>query len=135
MQDPLSIPLLAYRSWYFSQQRVRYLAFSRTMLAYKLSSLTTAANLTLGEVIWLLFELVLIVLRIINDKTTVTYIKSSYIILHFNVDLFKVFLYKKACRIPSHPTACLTAVCISSNKEFAIGTFSSTGLVCSILSP
>ena len=36
-----------------------------------------AANLTIGEVIWLLFELVLIVLRNKTDKTAVTYIEIA----------------------------------------------------------
>ena len=39
--------------------------------------LMMAANITLGEVIWLLFELVLIVLRTITDKTAVTYIEVA----------------------------------------------------------
>ena len=40
-------------------------------------SLMKDANLTLGEMIWLLFELVLIVLRTRTDKTAVTYIEVS----------------------------------------------------------
>ena len=36
-----------------------------------------AAKLTLSEVIWLLFELVLIVLRTRTDKTAVTYIEVA----------------------------------------------------------
>ena len=36
-----------------------------------------AANLTLGEVIKLLFELVLLVLMTRTDKTTVTYIEVA----------------------------------------------------------
>ena len=36
-----------------------------------------AANLTLGEMIWFLFELVLIVLRTRTDKTAVTYIHGK----------------------------------------------------------
>ena len=36
-----------------------------------------ADNLTLGEVIWLLCELVSIVLRTITDKTAVTYIEVA----------------------------------------------------------
>ena len=39
--------------------------------------LMIAANLTLGEVIWLLFELVLIVLRTRTDKTAVTNIEVA----------------------------------------------------------
>ena len=39
--------------------------------------LMITANLTLGEVIWLLFELVLIVLRTRTDKTAVTYIEFA----------------------------------------------------------
>ena len=45
------------------------------MLDIKL--LMIAANLTLGEVIWLLFELVLIVLRTRTDITAVTYIEVA----------------------------------------------------------
>ena len=45
------------------------------MLDVKL--LMIAANLTLGEVIWLLFELVLIVLSTRTDKTAVTYIEVA----------------------------------------------------------
>ena len=41
-------------------------------------------NLIVDELIWLLFELVLIVLRTRTDKTAVTYIKKSYIKLYFN---------------------------------------------------
>ena len=39
--------------------------------------LMIATNLTIGEVIWLLFELVLIVLRTRTDKTAVTYIEVA----------------------------------------------------------
>ena len=39
--------------------------------------LMKAANLTLGEMICLLFELVLIVLRTRTDKTAVTYIEVA----------------------------------------------------------
>ena len=39
--------------------------------------LMIAANLTLGEVIWLLFELFLIVLRTINYKKDFTYIEVA----------------------------------------------------------
>ena len=35
------------------------------------------ANLILGEVMWLLFELVLIVIRTRTDKTAVTYIEVA----------------------------------------------------------
>ena len=40
-----------------------------------IKNLMIAANLTLGDVTWLLFELVLIVLSARNDKTDVTYIE------------------------------------------------------------
>ena len=66
-------------SWNVSQQRVRYLAFFEqgfSMLDIK--SLMTALNLTLLEMIWLLFLLVLIVLRSRTDKTAVTYIEVVY---------------------------------------------------------
>ena len=47
-------------SWYFSQQRVRYYAFfEHEFSVFDIKPLMTAANLTLGEVIWLFFELVL----------------------------------------------------------------------------
>ena len=49
--------------------------------------LMISANLTLGEVIWLLFELVLIVLRIRTDKTAVTYIEVALYKPLLNVDL------------------------------------------------
>ena len=39
--------------------------------------LMIAANLTLGEVIWLLFEVFLIVLRTRTDKTSVNYIEVA----------------------------------------------------------
>ena len=49
--------------------------------------LMIAAYLTLGEVIWLLFELVLKVLRTRTDKTAVTYIEVAFINLHFKCRL------------------------------------------------
>ena len=36
-----------------------------------------AANLIIGDVIWLLFELVLIVISTRNDQTAVTYIEIA----------------------------------------------------------
>ena len=62
-------------SWYFSQQRVRYHAFfEHGFSVLDIKPLMKAANLTLGEVIWFLFELVLKVLRTRINKTAVTYI-------------------------------------------------------------
>ena len=50
-------------SWYFSQQRVRYgFFFKHEFNVLDIKLLMIAAYLTLVEVIWLLFELVLIVL-------------------------------------------------------------------------
>ena len=57
--DPFTIPLHAYGSWNVSQQRLRHNAFFEhgfSMLDIK--PLILADNLTLGEVKWLLFELV-----------------------------------------------------------------------------
>ena len=51
------------------------------MLDIKLLMITV--NLTLVEVIWLLFELVLIVLRTRIDKTAVTYIEVALYKLPF----------------------------------------------------
>ena len=53
------------RSWNVSQQRVRYHAFFEHWLSVlDIKLLMVAVNLTLGEVIWLLFELVLIFLTL-----------------------------------------------------------------------
>ena len=65
-------------SWNVSHQRIRYRAFFEhgfSMLDIK--PLMIAANLTLGELIWLLFVLVLIVLETRTDKTAVTYIEVA----------------------------------------------------------
>ena len=64
-------------SWFFSQQRVSYRAFFENMFSeVDIKSLMTAANLTLGEVIWLLFfELVLRILRTRTNKIAITYIE------------------------------------------------------------
>ena len=76
MQDPLPIPLLLTGSWYFSQRRVRYRAlFERLFSVLDIKPLMIAANLTLGEVIWLLYELDLIVLKTRTDKTSFAYIE------------------------------------------------------------
>ena len=65
--------------------------------------------------------LVLIVLRTRTDKTAVSYIKVElYKPPLFNVCLFKRFLYKEVCRIASLHAACLPAVGVSPNNEFAI---------------
>ena len=54
--------------------------------------LMIAANITLGEVIWLLFDLVIIVLRTRTDITAVNYIEVElYINLPFKCLLFKLF--------------------------------------------
>ena len=50
------IPLLSYGSCNFSQQRVRYLDFfEHGFSVLDIKYLMTAVNLTLGEMIWLLF--------------------------------------------------------------------------------
>ena len=56
--------------------------FAHAFLKHKFSMfdiqpLMIAANLTLGEVIWLFFELVLLVLRTRTDKTAVIYIEVA----------------------------------------------------------
>ena len=57
--------------------------FRARVFVIDFKSLMIAANLTLGAVIWLLFELVLIVLRTRTDKTAVTYREVAlYINLH-----------------------------------------------------
>ena len=59
--------------WNFSQQRVRYQAFFvHGFSVIDIIPLMIAANLDLGEVIWLLFELILIVLKTRTDNTEVT---------------------------------------------------------------
>ena len=53
-----------YRQLVFLRQRVRYLAFFENRFSVlDIKPLMIAANLTLGEVIWLLFELDLLVIR------------------------------------------------------------------------
>ena len=47
--------------------------FSITVSDLDIKPIMIADNLTLGEMIWLLFELVLIVLRTRNNKTVFTY--------------------------------------------------------------
>ena len=75
---PSSSRCLLNGSWYFSQQRVGYRAFFEHMFCVlDIKPLMKAANLILGEVIWLLFELVLIVPRTRTDKTAVTYIEVA----------------------------------------------------------
>ena len=89
-----------------------------------------AANFTLGEVIWLLFELVLIVLRSRTDKTAVTYIEVAlYINIHFKCRFLKAFFYiRKPAGSPPHLTVYFYAVGMSPNNEYAIGYFTRKGL-------
>ena len=51
--------------------------FSSKLLVNDNKLVTIAANLTIGEVIWLLFELVLIVLKTGTDKMIVIYIEVA----------------------------------------------------------
>ena len=91
--------------------------FENGFTVLDIKSLMIAANFTLGEVIWLFFELVLIVLRYGIDKTAVTYIEVGYKNHHFKcLFIYDFFLYKEACRFPSHPAACLPAVGISQQR-------------------
>ena len=63
-------------SWNFSQRSFRYRAFfEHGFSVLDIKPLMIATNLTLGEVIWLLFELASIVIRTRTDKTAVTYIE------------------------------------------------------------
>ena len=65
-------------SWNVFMQRVRYLSiFEHEFSVLEIKHLMIAANLTLDEVIWLLFEQILIVLRTRTDKTAVTYIEVA----------------------------------------------------------
>ena len=81
---PLPIPLLAYRQLVFLPTTSSLSGlFEHGISVLDIISIMIAANLTQSEVIWLLFELVLIVLRTRIDKTVFTYKKLHYINLHF----------------------------------------------------
>ena len=95
-------------SWNVSNNEFHYKSFIKHVFSDNdIEHLMITANLILGEVIWLLFELFLNVIKIRTDKTNVTYIEVANINLHFKCRFIRAFFYiMKPAESPTHPAAC-----------------------------